>query len=86
VLNEQRNGMKYYESEEPFRQAIEAIVGKQCPLDLGAAKSSYELSNEINIKLQDWCSLNARPMWATGGGIVEAADLLVERAIENANL
>jgi len=30
--------------------------------------------------------MNACPSWATGESMISAADLLVERAIENANL
>lgn len=47
---------------------------------------SNELDDETNERLQDFCCYHAKPAWATGGSIVEAADLLVERAIENANL
>jgi hypothetical protein len=52
----------------------------------GELERSGELEEALAIALTDWCSLNANPCWATGTSILEAADLLVERALENGNL
>lgn len=80
----------------PLKNAIEALIG---PLPLMIGKDNFpiaqalenviystELDDQIILRLQDYCSSHARPAWATGESIIDAADLLVERAIENANL
>jgi hypothetical protein len=80
----------------PFQNAIEAILGS-LPLMTGTdnyplAQSledilvSKELPDQAISRLQDYCSLRANPAWATGESIIDAADLMVERAVENGNI
>jgi hypothetical protein len=72
--------------DNPLEEALIAITGKKPPFDLRKIKRSGELEEALAIALTDWCSLNANPCWATGTSILEAANLLVERALENGNL
>lgn len=73
-------------SKSPLTDALKAITGKIPPFPLSGVTKSSELPEAIAIQLTDWCSLNAQPEWATGSSILEAADLIVERALENGNL
>jgi hypothetical protein len=67
--------------------ALEAITGIIPPAELvSGVLRLADLDDGQVIGLQDWCSLNARPTWATGEGIMDAAFLMVERAIENGNI
>jgi hypothetical protein len=73
----------------PFRDAIAVFLpATRLPLapKLENILYSSELDDSTLNKLQDFCSMNACPSWATGESMISAADLLVERAIENANL
>jgi hypothetical protein len=80
----------------PFQNAIEAILG---PLPLMTGADNYPICQKLErilvseelpdhevLRLQDYCSLRAKPAWATGESIIDAADLMVERAIENGNI
>lgn len=75
-----------YETNTPLADALEAIIGQQPPAFVGAAYNSSELPDDLAEQLQDWCSGNANPYWATGDSILETAEIMVERAIENANI
>lgn len=67
-----------------FREAIKTVVGKYPPM-LVPPFGSKDMGDEV-MELQDWCSENARPAWATGLSMIEAAELIVDQAIENANI
>lgn len=69
----------------PFREALAAVVGKDPP-DYVKGHGTLGLTDQQMLELQDWCSLNARPHWATGLSMIEAAELIVQGAIENANI
>jgi hypothetical protein len=73
-------------SERPnyFREAIKVVVGKYPPM-MVPPFSVNGMGDEVT-ELQDWCSDNARPTWATGLSMIEAAELIVAQAIENANI
>ena len=68
-----------------FREAIQAIIGKPCPVKTPIISLS-ELNDDETMALQDWCSNNANPLWATGLSMMEAAELIVKSALENANI
>jgi hypothetical protein len=80
----------------PFRDALESLIGAiplmidkdNFPLcqNLEGVSSYQELDDETIGRLQDFCCEHARPSWATGESMMDAADLIVERAIENANI
>ena len=67
-----------------FREALRAVVGLYPPLVVPPV-GAKDMGDEV-IVLQDWCSDNARPRWATGLSMIEAAELIVDQAIENANI
>jgi hypothetical protein len=80
----------------PFRDAIESLIGA-LPLITGkdnfpiAQKLenilySKELDGETIDRLSDYCNLHPSPVWATGESLIDAANLIVERAFENVNL
>jgi hypothetical protein len=75
-----------YEERSPLLAALLAITGAPPPDYLRGVKALGALSPEQLQHLQDWASYNARPDWATGESILDAAQLLVARAIENNNL
>lgn len=76
----------YRRPENPLAEAIEAIVGERPPLETTFAWKWDDLSECDKRWLQDWCSERARPHWATGLSMIEAAELIVEQACENANI
>jgi hypothetical protein len=67
-----------------FQEALKTIVGKDPPM-LVPPYGSKAMGDEV-LDLQDWCSDNARPEWATGLSMIEAAELIVDQALENANI
>ena len=67
-----------------FREALKAIIGKYPPMHVPPV-GSMEMGDAV-VELQDWCSDNAQPKWATGLSMIEAAELIVDQAIENANI
>jgi hypothetical protein len=69
----------------PFRESLEAVVGKEPPAYVRGFGTEGLTDSQI-MSLQDWCSTNARPEWATGLSMIEAAELIVQGAIENANI
>jgi hypothetical protein len=79
--------MSYYHdvSENPLRGALKTIVGK-APPSFVKGYDTRLLTDEESLALQEWASMNSRPYWATGFGIVEAAELLVATAVENGNI
>lgn len=85
---EREGGSKPYYNppESPLKDAITAILGKAPPFDLTGIIFENNIEEDVAIELYEWCSSNANPCWATGDSIVEAAELIVKRAIENANI
>ena len=78
--------MSHYFTENPLTDALRAITGVCPPSFVNDAYNSDGLSDKELAMLQDWCSINARPHWTTGESILDAAELIVERAVENANI
>ena len=68
-----------------FKEALESLTGKKLPMVVPRFKAS-RMSDENQYKLQEWCVDNARPPWATGLSMIEAAELIVQGAIENGNI
>jgi len=80
-------GFTYYDTpKNPLTDALRVIVGVEPPKYTHGAYSANDLEEENIVDLQDWCSLNARPEWSTGIGILEAAELIIEEAVSNANI
>jgi hypothetical protein len=74
---------------DPFLDAIATIVGNlpdPWPAELRGLTNSEQLSDYQYNALRDYCSVHANPPWATGTGVIEAADHLVLSAIENGNI
>jgi hypothetical protein len=68
-----------------FKEALESLTGKNLPMRVPRFKAS-RMSDENQYKLQEWCVDNAQPPWATGLSMIEAAELIVQGAIENGNI
>ena len=77
--------MSYYIDRGPLADALFAITGMEPPKYTHGLYLSESLEDKA-VDLQDWCADNARPSWATGLGVLEAAELLVQQAVENANI
>lgn len=67
-----------------FQEAIQTIIGGAPPFEV-PPYGVQGMGDEV-IALQDWCADNARPPWATGLSMIEAAELIVNQALENANI
>ena len=70
----------------PLTEALQLITGVEPPVYTHGAFNSSELPEPQLLDLMDWCSLHARPMWATGIGTLDAADLIVSEAVMNGNI
>lgn len=79
------NPTYYSTPEHPFREALQFVVGKEPPAYVKGFGIEGLTDSQLT-ELQDWCSLNARPEWATGLSMIEAAELIVKGAIENGNI
>lgn len=80
--------MSYYDTPvAPMAEAISVIAGTPPPFWLEGVYKFNDITDEhVQEALQSWCSEHARPVWATGLSMIEAAELIVEMAIENANI
>jgi hypothetical protein len=76
----------YEKPVDPLSEAIAAIVGERPPLETVGAYCFNDLSESDQSWLQDWCSDQCKPYWGTGLGVIEAAELIVRLAVENANI
>ena len=72
--------------ESPLAEALQAITGKKPPAYTRGAFSSSDLLDENVTDLQDWCSIHACPAWSTGLGVLEAAEAIVQEAVDNGNI
>lgn len=80
-----RNSKKRPVVANYFKQALESITGKKCPMRVPRFGSS-RMKDENQMKLQEWCVQVAQPPWATGLSMIEAAELIVKGALENGNI
>jgi hypothetical protein len=82
--------MSYEIHKAPLAEAIAGLVGKMPPFELDGIWCWKDVPDHITDDLQDWCSLavesNPYIAWAPGYGVIDAAELLLKLAIENANL
>ena len=78
--------MYYVKKQGPLAEALEVITGISPPFELSSALTQSDMDEATMLALCDWCSANARPAWATGESIYDAAWMIVERAIENDNI
>lgn len=70
----------------PFREALRAICGAEPPAFV-RGHSSEGYTDDENEELQDWVGKRpCRPHWATNLSMIEAAELIVASAVENANI
>lgn len=69
-----------------FKEVLTVLTGEEPPFELTDVMSSSEIDDDTHDLLQDWCATNSKPKWATGLSMIEAADVIVEGAIENGNL
>lgn len=68
-----------------FKEALESLTGKKLPFRVPSYGAS-RMSGENQYKLQEWCVQNANPLWATGLSMIEAAELIVQSAVDNGNI
>ena len=76
----------YITEKSPLAEALEVIAGVKPPFELSTFLRQADVDEQTMFALCDWCSANARPEWATGEFIYDAAWLMVERAVENGNI
>lgn len=87
-----------YDTESPLGEAIQQIVGSFPPFpEINGVYSEQEMGEYRLVvvpgagalDLAEWCGwevAESAAAWATGSGIVEAAELMVQRAVENDNI
>jgi len=74
--------MVFFNARAPLKDAIEAIANKTIPSSIpleGICRLS-EMGGGEAIALVQWCHINPRPCWATGAGMIRAAEVMVEAA------
>ena len=74
-----------YYPENPLRDALKVVCGAEPPQFVRGHTTKGYTDQELQ-ELQDWCSVNCKPEWGTGIGALEAAEHIVEVAVENANI
>jgi hypothetical protein len=74
----------YGKIDRPLGEALALITGTMPP-GLDGIYHSRQLNDEQGLVLDDWCKAY-RPAWTTGDSVLEAAELLVYRAMENNNI
>lgn len=74
--------------ENPFMDALWHVVRRKPPAFCRGIYHSSELSEEDFERLQDWCAhvVHTRVHWATNLSCIDAADLIVNEAVDNANI
>lgn len=70
----------------PLREALYALTLSEPPDFITSQWWLGELLQSQVEELQAWCVNHARPSWATGLSIMEAAERLVQEALDNGNL
>lgn len=76
----------YGKIENPLYEALQALCGAEPPAYTKGCFAANELPDQLITELQDWCSLHARPEWATGLSMLECAEQIVADAVDNANI
>ncbi|XZE52562.1 hypothetical protein SH139x_004263 [Planctomycetaceae bacterium SH139] len=72
--------------KDPLYEALAALTRATPPETMRGIDSTEELTDEQFSELQDWASNHVIPHWSTGLGLIDAAEMLVKSAIENANI
>jgi len=89
-----------YDTKSPLKDALAQIMGIEPPFpDIEGAYTEKDMGDYplalvdgFEVDLAEWCGwmLSSRShqpgAFTTGTGIVEAAELMVKRAVENANI
>lgn len=74
--------------QDAIKSALLALVG-ECPLSVSVGQNGLQVDWQTlridGMDPQEWINSNLRgqTIWCTGGGIIEAVEILVNRAIEN---
>ncbi len=77
--------MAYYgKIDNPLAEALELITGVYPP-GLDGIYHPLQLDAASGVALEHWCQIH-RPKWTTWFGVLEAAELLVRRSLENDNI
>lgn len=71
---------------DPLYEALAALTRAEPPEIVRGLISAEELTDEQFSQLHDWAADNVVPDWATGIGLIDAAEMLVRSAIENQNI
>jgi len=73
--------------KDPFREAIMLVSGLRVPPPYVRGYSSSDLNDDEIVSLQEWL-LDSPSVckWSTGIGLIDAADMIVESALENGNI
>lgn len=71
--------------DDPIREVLLALTGKSPP-SFVKGYNFKNLTSEQWDTLHQWCVRHVKPHWATGIGLLEAAEAMVEEAVDNANI
>ena len=82
--------MTYYFGDDigpdPIRTVLKAFCGGKAPPPFVRGYACGKLPDAQHEELIEWLHTNARVYWTIGIAHVEAADLLVQEAVDNANI
>ncbi len=74
-----------WETTNPIREVLVALCRAEPPKFVQGYNFDGLTEKQME-ELQDWCSVNAKPEWATGLSMIEAAEMIVSEAVGNANI
>ncbi len=72
--------------QSPLAEALRVLTDAEPPEYVRGIRRDSDLSEEQMLELHDWCAMYAKPSWSTGIGTIEAAEHLVQEAIDNGNI
>lgn len=84
-MTRKKKAFDSYNPIHPYREALAALMGAEPPIYVLGYDTS-NLTEHQQMELQDWAATNAKPEWALGITMLEAADQMVHDAVGNDNI
>jgi hypothetical protein len=84
-----RDPSYYYGNDigpDPIRVVLKSFCGGKAPPKFVKGYRCGNLPDKEHMQLVEWLLANAKVYWTIGIALVEAADKLVEEAVDNANI
>lgn len=79
--------MYQYNVTDPLWETLKELTGVEPPGFCKGVHMCSQLENDELVDiLQSWCLQHAKPVWSSGIGLLEAAEKIVEAAVENGRI